>query len=85
MDDSAAIQFSEQYYTSIKNGNDEFFCVLLRSRTFYALAIYESTYDWKIEMEPSSQDDKKILTDRQVEKKRANLNFKGTLPPFQQI
>ena len=72
VDDSAAVQFSEQFYTSIKDGDSVIFAY------FHALSNLANIYDWQIDMDPSSVEDKKALRDRQEEKRRANLKIAGT-------
>ena len=71
VNDSAAVQFSEQYYKSIKNGDDVVFAY------FHALENMKKVFDWQFDLDPSNKAHKSVLRERRVEKKRSSLKIAG--------
>ena len=69
--DSAAVQFSEQYYASIKDGLDIMFAY------FHAITVMRDIYDWQVDMNPSNQVDRKRLQERRKSIKRSTLKIAG--------
>ena len=66
--DSAAVQFSEQYYKSIKDGDS------VEVAFFHAITNMEKIYNWQFDLDPSSKDDRKKLREKRSEVKQGEAN-----------
>ncbi|GMH83378.1 hypothetical protein TrVE_jg6496 [Triparma verrucosa] len=74
--DSAAVQFSEQYYRSIKDGDS------VEAAYFHAKTNMEKIYDWQFDLDPSSKADKKKLREKRDKMKRTTLKIAGVPAVF---
>ena len=74
--DSAAVQFSEQYYRSIKDGDS------VEVAYFHAITNMQKIYDWQFDLDPSSKADRKKLREKRDEMKRTTLKIAGVPAVF---
>ena len=71
VDDSAAVHFSEEFYASIRDGDE------LEVAFFHALEILKNIHRWQFDLDPSSKEHRRELKKRRNTQKRTTLKIAG--------